>query len=160
MKQVFKRDVFPDGTRSAEYRREKRLAQVRGGAVRDIREGRDRQAVRCLQRPRTSVLPILPYDRDARARWSSSLSGQRDGWNSSGRRVLPLHIAKGNGAAKAETFNLYAYHRHPALCVLPGFLSCFPRSSQDRGIGVRRPFQYVSIAELGGELKLVGIWMF
>jgi hypothetical protein len=49
---------------------------------------------------------------------------------------------------------------HPALCVLPGFLSCLPCSSQDRRIGVRRPFQYVSIAKLRGELELVGIWMF
>jgi hypothetical protein len=46
------------------------------------------------------------------------------------------------------------------LCVLPGILSCFPRSSQDRRIGVRRPFQYVSITKLSGELELVSIWMF
>jgi hypothetical protein len=49
---------------------------------------------------------------------------------------------------------------HPALCVLPGFFSCLSGSSQDRGIGVRRPFQYVSIAKLSSELELVGIWMF
>jgi hypothetical protein len=45
------------------------------------------------------------------------------------------------------------------LRVLLGLLRCLLCGSQDRRIGVRGPFQYVSIAKLGCELELVGIWM-
>lgn len=46
------------------------------------------------------------------------------------------------------------------LCILPGFLRGLLCSSQDRGVGVGRPFQDISIAKLGGELEPVGIRMF
>lgn len=76
----------------------------------------------------------------------------------SGHRCLPRahHGGHGRICSRDEAWRV----EHPALCVLLGFLSCLPCSSQDRRIGVRRPFQYVSIAKLSGELELVGIWMF